>query len=501
MEGISKSFSGQLALTGVDFELRAGEVHVLAGENGAGKSTLIKILAGVHTDYQGWMEIDGRRVRFSSAHEAALRGVAVIHQELSLIPSMSVSDNVALGREATGAFGTVRFRSQEAACREQLRRLGLEIDPTRRVEEYPLPVRQTIEVAKALAARARIVVMDEPTSALTEAETNRLFEIVATLVEGGCGIVYISHKLDEIYRVADRITVLRDGRLVGTAAVADLPRAELIRRMVGREVSERFPDHRASDGAPRLIVDGFVVPDPGGGRRAVVDGVSFEVRSGEVLGFGGLAGSGASELFHGLFGAYGGTTPGRVLLDGREVSISSPRQAIGHGLALLTNDRKTTGLVIPASLVHNVTLASLPRFSPRLWLRQGAERAAAGSRIGELGIRAVGVDQPVEGLSGGNQQKVVLAKWLETEPQVLLLDEPTRGVDVGAKQEIYRLIREWQGRGLAILLITSELPELIGLADRIVVMRDGAIAAELDHARATQETVLEAAMGRVGGVG
>jgi ABC-type sugar transport system ATPase subunit len=498
MRGISKSFSGQPALAGVDFELRAGEVHILAGENGAGKSTLIKILAGVHTDYEGEIELDGRPVRPRSTHEAARHGVSVIHQELSLIPSMSVSDNVALGRENTGALGQLRFRSQEEACRSHLRLLGLDIDPRRRVEEHPLPVQQAIEIAKALSADARILVMDEPTSALTETEAERLFALVEGLAERGCGIVFISHKLDEIYRIGNRITVLRDGFKVGTSDAVDLSRSDLIRWMVGREITERFPEHQASARGPRLEVEGFTVPDRSGRPKPAVDRASFQVRSGEVLGFGGLAGSGASELFQGLFGAFGGAPSGRVLLDGREYPVRTPGHAIRHGLALLTNDRKTTGLVLSMSVARNITLASLPEFSPRLWLEEDRERGCAERRRQELGIRAAAVDQPVASLSGGNQQKVALAKWLETEPRVLLLDEPTRGIDVGAKHEIYNLMREWKERGLAILLITSELPELLGLSDRIVVMHGGRVTAELDRSEASQERVLEAAMGRIG---
>ncbi len=499
MRGIGKSFAGQPALTGVDFDLRAGEVHVLAGENGAGKSTLIKILAGAHTDHDGEIELGGTPVRFRSTHEAAQHGVAVIHQELSLIPSMTVSDNVFLGRERCGPAGLVRFRSQEEACRNQLELLGLEIDPWRRLDEYPLAVQQAVEIAKALSAEARIIVMDEPTSALTESETERLFEIVDGLRARGCGIVFISHKLDEIYRIGDRITVLRDGRRIGTTATADLPRAELIRWMVGREVTERFPERAVRGGQKRLTVEEFTVPDRFGKPRPAVDRLSFEVGRGEIVGFAGLAGSGASELFWSLFGAFGRAARGRVLLDGEPLEIGSPTHAIRRGLALLTSDRKATGLLLGMSITRNVTLASLPKFSPRLWMQRDRERRHAEERRRELGIRARSVDQPVQSLSGGNQQKVALAKWLETEPRVLLLDEPTRGVDVGAKHEIYQLMMGWRSQGLAILLITSELPELLGLSDRILVMHEGTIAAELDRSRATQEAVIRAAMGQLGG--
>jgi ABC-type sugar transport system ATPase subunit len=409
---------------------------------------------------------------------------------------MTVSDNMALGRENTHAFGAVRFRVQEERCREQLERLGFEVDPRRQVEDYPLAVQQAIEIAKALSGRARILVMDEPTSALSEHEAERLFELVESLVESGCGIVFISHKLDEIYRLGDRITVLRDGRRVGTARADDLSRAELIQWMVGRDITEHFPEPEIAVGEPLLEVRSLTVPDPAGRPRPRVDRVSFEARAGEILGFGGLAGSGASELFAGLFGAFGRLAESDVTLGGRRFQILSPRHAIGQGAALLTNDRKATGLVLSMDIVRNITLASLARFSPRLWLRGAQERRRAEHWRRELGIRARSVEQPVASLSGGNQQKVALARWLETEPWLLLLDEPTRGVDVGAKHEIYELMMAWKARGLAILLITSELPELLGLADRILVMHHGAITAELARSEATQEAVMRAAMGQ-----
>ncbi len=496
MRNIRKAFSGTPVLENVEFELRAGEVHVLAGENGAGKSTLIKILSGVHTDYGGQVEVGGETVRFRAPQEANAKGIAVIYQELSLIPSMTVSDNIFLGRELSARGGWMRFGGQRRRCAELMDRLGLDVAPDRNVEDYPISTQQTIEIAKALAFETNIIVMDEPTSALTDPEVERLFAVIADLKARGCGIVYISHKMEEIYRIADRITVLRDGRHVGTAPVSELDRAGLIHWMVGREVDEQFPRHTPNHGKVRLEAKDFTVPDPTGLPRPAIDRVSFSVRSGEILGIGGLQGSGASELLNGLFGAYGKGVGGTVSLDGAPYPVHSPAHAIKSGVALLTNNRKTTGLVLGMSVTENLTLASVPRYSPGFWLRQREEHACAEGHRNAFGIRTQTVTQPVETLSGGNQQKVVLAKWLETHPKVLLLDEPTRGVDVGAKHEIYRLMNQWTDAGIAILLITSEMPELLALSDRIIVLHRGRISAEFQQDEATQERVLAAAMGR-----
>ena len=500
MRGIGKAFSGVTVLRDVGFDLRPGETHVLAGENGAGKSTLIKILAGVHTEYEGTIELAGRAVRWRSPQEAARAGIAVIHQEMSLIPAMSVSDNIFLGRELGGAF--VSRKAQRERTGRLLAQLGLALDLERAVEEYPLSVRQMIEIAKALAFEARLIVMDEPTSALTEPEVERLFAVIADLKARGCGIIYISHKMEEIYRVADRITVLRDGRHVATTAAAELPRAELVRQIVGRELSDQFPERAgvnaagsASDGAPRLRVKGLRVPDPQGTPRPAVDGASFEVAPGEILGLAGLQGSGASELLNGLFGAYGRLPRGEVELDGRAVRIESPGDAIRQGLALLTCDRKSTGLIPTASVADNVTLAALPRLSPGMWLNRRRELEAAERHRAALRIRAATLGQEITTLSGGNQQKALLARWLETRPRVLLLDDPTRGVDIGAKHEIYELMNQWTAQGMAIVLVSSELPELLALSDRILVFHRGRITARLARGEATQEKILHAAMG------
>lgn len=495
MTAIGKSFGDTRVLNDVALEVRAGEVHILAGENGAGKSTLIKILAGVHTEYEGSIALHGNLRRFRSPQDAAREGISVIHQELSLIPSMSVADNMFLGREKYGAMGWMRYADQREACRALLDRLDLNVDPNRFVEDYPISIQQMIEIAKALAFDARIIVMDEPTSALTEPEVERLFAIIAQLKASGCGIIYISHKMEEIYRIADRITVLRDGAYVGTATAADLPRAKLIHWMVGREISEQFPRHASNPREERLRVEHFTVPDPGGLPRPIVDDVSFTVRGGEILGIAGLQGSGNSALFAGLFGAYGRTVRGDVHLDGKPFTVRSPQHAIRRGMGYLTNDRKTSGLVLEMDIVKNITLASIPQYSPGFWLRTTWEAMVAGVHKDALRIRAASLYQRVGSLSGGNQQKVVLAKWLEIGPKVLLLDEPTRGVDVGAKHEIYELMNTWTENGIAIVLITSEMPELLAMSDRIMVMHRGRITAQFAAKEATQEAILNAAMG------
>jgi ribose transport system ATP-binding protein len=420
---------------------------------------------------------------------------------MSLIDSMSVADNMFLGREMTRRASAGQWMDRAAQlerARAFCRQLDLDIDLSRPVEEYSLSVKNRIEIAKALAFNARILVMDEPTSALSEPEVDRLFELVAQLKARGCGIVYITHRLEEIYRIADRITVLRDGRHVGTAPAAQLPEAELIRWMIGRELGAQFPERNAALGAERLRVEHLWVPAPGaakaGAERWLVRDASLAVRAGEIVGVAGLQGSGNSELFHGIFGAHGKLSRGQVSVDGARFEVASPRSSIQQGVAYLTSDRKGTGLVLLLDVAENVTLASLEAVSPGGWLSRSRERRAAERHVRALGIRGTGPAQLVETLSGGNQQKVALAKWIECRPKVMLLDEPTRGVDVGAKHDIYELMNAWTRDGIAILLITSEMPELLGLADRVVVMHRGRVTAELGRAEATQERILKAAM-------
>ena len=496
MRGITKRFGPVAVLQDVMLEIHAGEVHVLAGENGAGKSTLIKILGGVHTEFEGTMKLDGREVRPKSPLEANALGVAVIFQELSLVPSMTVADNIFLGRPLTRG-GFVNDRGQRQSARRLLAQLGIEIDVDQRVEDLPIASQQLTEIAKALSQDARVIVMDEPTSSLNAPEVEKLFGLIAQLKARGCGIVYISHKMEEIERIADHITVLRDGRYIGSAPAAELPPPRLVEWMVGRELEEQFPRHAPHVGTERLRLERFCVVAHQGTDRPVVDDISLVVHAGEIVGVAGLQGSGNSELFLSLFGAGGGRIQGRAWLNGRPLEISTPRRAIEQGVALLTNDRKATGLVLTLSITANTTLADLPRLSPGGWRRPKLETDAARNLADSLSLRAGSLEMEAGDLSGGNQQKVALAKWLQTRPQILLLDEPTRGIDVGAKRDIYQLMNDLTTQGIGILLISSELPELLALSDRIVVLHRGRLTAHFTRAEATAGSILEAAMGKM----
>jgi ABC-type sugar transport system ATPase subunit len=495
MQHIGKHFGPVAVLRGVNLDLYPGEVHLLAGENGAGKSTLIKILAGVHQDYEGFIELGGITVHPKSPAEAQALGIAVIYQELSLVPSMTVADNLFLGRFLC-ARGFVSDRRQRAEAQRMLLELGIDLDCNRRAGDLPVSAQQMIEIAKALHANARVVVMDEPTSALNSVETERLFDLVARLKRRACAIVYITHKMEEIYRVADRITVLRDGAAAGTALASELPLARLIEWMVGRSIEEQVDRHSPEFGREILRVDGLTVRNPQRGRPPLVDQVSFSLRSGEILGVAGLQGSGNSELFWAIFGALGDAASGTVALDGERLALRSPEAAVRRGLALVTNDRKASGLVMPMSITGNIVLTTLKQLSRRGWRNPAREREAAQLAARSVRLRAASLDMEAGHLSGGNQQKVVFAKWMQTNPRVLLLDDPTRGVDVGAKREIYQLMNEYTAAGMSILLISSELPELLGMSDRLMVMHRGRVTAIFEKREATPQTVLAAAMGR-----
>jgi ABC-type sugar transport system ATPase subunit len=495
MQGIGKRFGSNWALRNVNLDIHPGEVHALAGENGAGKSTLIKILAGVYPDFEGTILINNRPVRPRSPLEALDMGVAVIHQDLSLVPSLSVTDNIFLGRPIVHA-GFVDYKSQKKESARILENLGLPLDVNTPIDQLSIATRQLVEIAKALGRKARIIVMDEPTSALNAPEVEKLFSLIRDMKHQGCGIVYITHKMEEIEKIADRITVLRDGLLIGSAPASQLPIPILIQWMVGREMDQQFPRHRGQRGPERLRAENFSVFPCGLGSKPAVDEVSLTVYEGEILGIGGLQGSGASELLMGLFGGYGSQTKGRVFFNNKKDSLHNPRKAIDMGITLLTNDRKATGLVLSLSIVANATLADLRRLCRGGWRSNQREREATRKITSSMNLQAASLDMPVNELSGGNQQKVVIAKWLETKPKLLLLDEPTRGIDVGAKREIYQLMNEWTAQGMAIILITSEMPELLAMSDRIIVMHRGKITAHLTREKATAEIILEAAMGR-----
>jgi ABC-type sugar transport system ATPase subunit len=492
-EKISRSFPGVRALDRVTLSVMHGEVHAVVGENGAGKSTLMNILSGSLPADGGGIQMEGRRLRFQSPRDAEQAGIAIIHQELSLVPHMSVAENIFLGRPPRTPLGTVAWRSLHRRARALLEALEIDLDLRAPAASFPIGIQQMIEIAKALSLDASLIIMDEPTSSLSESEAERLFHIIERLRAKGKGIVYITHRMEEIYRIADRITVLRDGRLIGTRPARDLERSKLISWMVGREVEDFYERTPVPPGALALQVKDLSLRSPSG-EANWVDRVSLSVRAGEIVGLAGLLGAGNSELLGAIFGRYGRRPTGTVEVKGRAVAIHHPLDAIRAGLALLTNDRKDSGLVMPLSVAKNMALASLRKACRFGCLTQSRERALAEPLQEALNIRVPSIDGEAWTLSGGNQQKVILGKWLLTEPEMILLDEPTRGIDVGAKAEIYRLMNRWTGEGKAILLITSELPELLAMSDRVLVMRRGNLSAEFTREEATPEKVMAAAV-------
>ncbi|MFO7265553.1 MAG: sugar ABC transporter ATP-binding protein [Limnochordales bacterium] len=481
MKGITKAFPGVLALDNVDFDVRSGEVHALLGENGAGKSTLSKIMTGVYQEDAGEILVRGRPVKIRTPLEAQRLGIRIIHQEFTLINDMTVAENIFLDAMGERMWGWVPYRRFRAEARAILERLGVDISPDALVRDLSVAEQQIVEIARALREDAAVIIMDEPTAALSDAEVERLFAIIRQLRDEGAGIVYISHKLEEIFAIADRATVLRDGRVVGVRPVAELDRDEIVRMMVGRPLTKLYVRTHVPTREPALEVEGLTVP----GR---VFGASFVVHKGEVVGITGLLGAGQPYLVRAIFGAIP-KSAGVIRLRGRPVDIRSPHDAIRHGIALLTENRKEEGLVLGMPVVANVSLASIEKVTRLGFIERRKERERARRYVEQLRIRTPGIDHEVENLSGGNQQKVVLAKWLATEADVIIMAEPTRGIDVGAKAEVYRFIDELAGQGKAIVLVSSELPEVINLSDRIYVMHEGRIVAELDAATATQEQI------------
>jgi rhamnose transport system ATP-binding protein len=490
VEGLSKSFPGVRALHDVRFDVHAGEVHALLGENGAGKSTLIKIVSGVYRPDTGVVRIDGHEVRFGGPQAAQAAGIATVFQELLLFPDLTVAENIFLGHAPRTAWGAIDWRAMTTRAAEILASLDIhELDVTAPVSSLSVANRQRVEIAKALSLNARVLIMDEPTAALPEADVLRLFAIVRNLRARGVGVVYISHRMAEIFLLADRVTVLRDGEFVATKRVADTSEPELITMMVGRVIDHLFPKLATKVGEPVLEVRDLVSPP-------VVRGVSLTVRAGEIVGLAGLIGSGRSEVAQSVFGITPAVS-GEIRVDGRPVRIGSAAQAKLRGIAYVPEDRGTQGIIRAMTLRHNVSLAVLRRIARRGFIDRAEEEVLANDAIARFGIRARGPDQIVGKLSGGNQQKVVLGKWLATRPRLLIMDEPTRGIDVGAKAEIHRLMSELAAQGLAVLMISSELPEVLGMSDRILVMREGRIVAEFARGQADQETIAHAMM-RVG---
>lgn len=491
MAGIAKSFPGVQALRAVDFEVGRGEVHALLGENGAGKSTLLKILAGAQAPDAGTITFAGSEVRLASPHAAQLLGIVTIYQEFNLIPTLSVAENVFIGRLPVRA-GRVDWSELHRRTATLAAEVGLEVDPRRLVSDLSVAEQQMVEIARALSMDAKLVVMDEPTSALSDKEVQRLFAIIDGLKARGIAVVFVTHRLEEVMRICERVTVLRDGTFVGRAAVSEITIPDIIRLMVGREV-ERLFAHRSDSGsgAVALAVQGITRGrDPRDPHAVMLHDVSLEVRRGEILGLAGLVGAGRTELARAVFGA-DPIQHGRVLIDGQETRIRSPIDAIRAGIGLVPEDRKQQALFLALAIRNNLSVTSMDRLVNALGLlRRRDEDALVEQFRQKLGIRMASPDQAVGNLSGGNQQKVVLARWLALQPKVLIVDEPTRGIDVAAKAEVHSLLYELAGSGIAVLAISSELPEILTISDRILTMREGRITGELQRIEATEERLM-----------
>jgi len=496
---LTKRYPGVLALDGVSFSLLEREVHALCGENGAGKSTLIKVLGGVlgHDSYEGELRLDGEPVAFRTIRDAEAAGIAVIHQELALIDEMSVAENVFLGNEPS-RFGIIDRDRMIEQAQGALARVRLDLDPGRRVRELGMGQKQLVEIARALAKNARILILDEPTSALTDREVETLLGIIQELRASGVSCIYISHKLDEVFALADRITVLRDGQAVFSSARADTDEGGIVEHMVGRRVDELFPPAAGSAGEVLLGVERLCVAPRRGAPACLVD-IGFELRSGEVLGIGGLMGAGRSELLMHLFGCFGERLSGEVRFRGVPYDTRRPPRNVAQGIVLVTEDRKRYGLSLDASVGFNLSLSALPALSSLGFIDADGELEQSRAMVRALSVKAASLDVKVGTLSGGNQQKVVLGRALMTKPKVVMLDEPTRGIDIGAKSEIYALIRQLTARGLGVILVSSELPELLGLADRIVMLSEGRIGGTFEAGAATQADLLRSAMAKRAG--
>lgn len=497
MRSITKEFPGVRALDGVTFDLYEGEFHALVGENGAGKSTLMKVLSGVYPygTYGGDIVVGGEVRQFKNVRDAENAGIAIIFQELSLVKELTVGENIFLGREPS-SFGVINWTELYRRAAKLLEDLHLPINPKTPVGNLGIGTQQLVEIAKALSQSAKILVLDEPTAALTESEVETLFGILRKLKTRGVGMIYISHKLDEVFKMSDRITVLRDGRTVGTNETKDLTVESVIAQMVGREVGDIFPKTAHEFGEVALEVKNLTAFEIETNKK-LVDDVSFKVRRGEVLGIAGLMGAGRSELLMSIFGAHQGKVSGEIYVEGSRVSINSPAEAIQDGIGFVTEDRKRFGLILDQTISNNMTLAGLKRISGAFITHQTRETVAAQKSMQDLRVKANSPLTITGTLSGGNQQKVVLGKWLLTNPKILFLDEPTRGIDVGAKQEIYAYINSLAKSGLAIVLVSSELPEVMGLSDRILVLHEGKLTGEFTRTEATPEKVMAAATGNI----
>jgi ABC-type sugar transport system ATPase subunit len=492
--GVTKSFPGVRALDGVHVTVRRGRLNALLGENGAGKSTLMNILAGVFPPDAGTIQIEGEPVSFKNTRDAQAKGISIIFQELNLFPDLSIAENIFIGREPMTKFGLVDYARMNADAAALLKELELDADPRTLISQLKVGAQQVVEIAKAISFNSRVIIMDEPTSAITRHEIEVLFRQITRLKQNGVGLIYITHKLDELPEIADDITVLRDGKFVGEREFREVTRDEIIRMMVGRELSDLFAKTPARPGDEVLRVRNLSLQHPERAGDFAVRDVSFEVRRGEVLGIFGLMGAGRTELLQTIFGLHTKTSSGEIEIEGHNVAIESPQQAIAAGLALAPEDRKAEGVVLELSVAHNTTLSCLPRIERFGLLQPKRERELVSNYVDRLRVKAPSINERILNLSGGNQQKVVLAKWLATEPKVLLLDEPTRGIDINAKKEIYALIDELAQSGLGVVLVSSELLEILGIADRILVLCEGRKTAEFSRAEATEEKIVNAAL-------
>ena len=487
MRGIDKSFGGNAVLKNAGFLLDDGEVHALMGENGAGKSTLMKILTGVYTKDAGQVIVDGKEVCYNNPQEAEKAGIVFIHQELNVLFDLTVEENMFLGKEIKKVFGICDRKAMRKRVQEILDMLGVDIDPTQRMDELSIGQQQMIEIAKALMVDAKVLIMDEPTAALTQSETEVLFKVVNSLRQKGVSIVYISHRMEEIFELCDRITILRDGTYIDTKRIADIDMNDIVKMMIGREIGERYPVRNSKIGDVAFEVKNLNCP-------GAFENVSFEVRAGEVLGVSGLMGAGRTEIMQAIFGNMPNVT-GQLFLDGKEIKNKNPQQAIQNGIGFITEDRKVEGLMLEESIMKNISLANLGKISKNGVINKKKEQELVNKGIEELRIRCFGPQHECNNLSGGNQQKVIFAKWIYTNPKVLILDEPTRGVDIGAKKEIYNIINELAAKGVAIIMVSSELPEVLGMSDRVMVVREGEVRGILNKEEANQESIMTLATG------
>lgn len=492
---ITKVFSGVTALDDVSIEVHRGKVNVIVGENGAGKSTLMKILSGVYPDYEGQLFLEGEPVDFNNPKEAMGKGIAIIHQELNLIPHLSITANIFLGREICNDYGIMDFNAMHAQTKVLLKRLDCDIDPKTPVAKLRVGQQQLVEIAKALLEEAKVVIMDEPTSAITDAEVATLFKIIKSLQQEHVAILYISHKLDELFQIADRFIGLRDGKMVGTLeAPQNTKKEDLIRLMVGRDIDNTYQKGVSKVGEEVLRAEKVSLPKPFTKDEFCVDNVSFSLHKGEVLGIFGLMGAGRTELLECLFGLHHGAMSGKIWVEGQEAGITSVSDAIDLGIGLVPEDRKQDGLVLQMPIFKNISMSNINAVIQQGLIHQGLEKALSEAHIESLKIKTSSHKQLAKNLSGGNQQKIVLSKWLATTPKILFLDEPTRGIDVNAKNEIYHLIHRLSQNGLGVLVVSSELPEIMAICDRILVMGKSRITGEFTHQEATEDDIMMAAI-------